>query len=32
VSLKPRRTNLDLFLVTGHEVDRSSRISLFRDD
>ena len=28
-SLKPRRTNLDHFLVTVHEVDRSSRISLF---
>jgi len=28
-SLKPRRTDLDHFLVTVHEVDRPSRISLF---
>ena len=27
-SLKPRRTNLDLFLVTVYEVDRSSRRAL----
>ena len=28
-SLKPRRTDLDRFLVTVHEVDRSSRVSVF---
>ena len=28
-SLKPRHTNLDLFLVTVYEVDRSSRITPF---
>ena len=28
-SLKSRRTNFDLFLVTVHEVDRPSTISLF---